>query len=307
MKKTQSTSWLAALAATIFAAAPVQAAGTSSAQFLKLGSGARAAAMGDAFVGVADDVTAAYWNPAGLSNLKSAEVSMMHNAWLSDTQYQTLSAALPLDRVSLAASIYRMSYGSIDKYTASNVRDGSFDAGSLAGALSGAYKVGDDLSIGGTVKYIQESIEAEKGTSIAADAGILYQQDWYSIGATVQNVGPGLKMVQTQESLPQTLRVGGAVRLLDRKLTISGGASKPNDNEIAVHAGAEYHVNNLFAIRGGYSATPGNQLDVNGLVGLTGGVGVSLGRFNLDYAVAPFGDLGVSQRISVLMRFAPRD
>src|SRR4029077_8125627 len=40
--------------------------GTSGAQFLKIGPGARPVGMGEAFTGVPDDIHAIYWNPAGL-------------------------------------------------------------------------------------------------------------------------------------------------------------------------------------------------------------------------------------------------
>src|SRR5438309_778446 len=113
-------------------AAGAQAAGTSSAQFLKMGAGARAAAMGDAFSGIADDVTATYWNPAGLAQIRSAQVALMQNAGLVDTQYQYLGAAMPVGKSALGLSIYRLDNGSIDRYTASDVKDGSFSAGALA-------------------------------------------------------------------------------------------------------------------------------------------------------------------------------
>ncbi len=44
-----------------------QRAGISTAQFLKIGVGGRASALGDAFVAIANDASALYWNPAGLS------------------------------------------------------------------------------------------------------------------------------------------------------------------------------------------------------------------------------------------------
>ena len=72
------------------------ASATSSAQFLKMGAGARAAGMADAFSAVADDVTAGYWNPAGLQQISSPEMSVMQNNSLVETQYQYAGAALPM-------------------------------------------------------------------------------------------------------------------------------------------------------------------------------------------------------------------
>jgi long-chain fatty acid transport protein len=54
--------------------------GTSGAQFLRIGAGARAPGMGGAFSPIADDATAIYWNPGGLSQLSKREVSLSYNS-----------------------------------------------------------------------------------------------------------------------------------------------------------------------------------------------------------------------------------
>ena len=54
-------------------------AGTTSATFLKSGVGSRAVSMGNAFGGLADDITAMYWNPAGRAQLTNREFSVTHN------------------------------------------------------------------------------------------------------------------------------------------------------------------------------------------------------------------------------------
>ncbi|MBU1486934.1 hypothetical protein KKH56_02640 [bacterium] len=48
---------------------------------------------GEAFVGVADDATAIYWNPAGLTQIKSVELLGMQNFYLMDMGYQYVAAA----------------------------------------------------------------------------------------------------------------------------------------------------------------------------------------------------------------------
>ena len=61
-----------------------QRAGISTAQFLKIGVGGRASAMGDAFVAVANDVSALYWNPAGLTQFQDNQIIFSHNEWVVD-------------------------------------------------------------------------------------------------------------------------------------------------------------------------------------------------------------------------------
>ena len=68
----------------VAAAALMAIATTATAQdsLNRPGSGARAAGMGNAFIAVSDDGTAASWNPAGLSQLRAPEISVVHSvAW----------------------------------------------------------------------------------------------------------------------------------------------------------------------------------------------------------------------------------
>jgi len=279
-------------------------AGTSSAQFLKLGAGARAAAMGEAFTAVADDVTAAYWNPAGLTQIKSPEISLMHNDHLVGSQYQYLGAALPVGSNFLGVSLYRLDFGSIDGYTAADVKNGSFDAGSFAGSLSWAKPFGERLNFGVTAKYIQSSIENEKATSFAADLGFLYEIQGYKVGLALQHLGPQMKFVQEEEDLPQTIRGGVSHRYFQEALLLSLDFSKPRDNDMSLHGGLEYNLNPMFSLRSGYKLTPGNNIDVDGVTNVSAGLGINLSKFTFDYAFVPFGDLGDTHRISFLFRFA---
>lgn len=290
---------LAALAG----ASALQAAGTASAQFLKLGAGARAAGMGDAFVAVADDVTGAYWNPAGLGQLESPEVVMMHNDHLVDTQYQYAGAALPLSNGVFGVAVQRMDYGAIDRYTASDARDGSFDAASMAANVTFGTAVNDRLYLGATAKYITESIEAEKASSFAADLGVLYRWDNTTLGATLAHMGPGMEMVSESYELPRTIRLGASHRVLEDRLTLAAAVASPSDNDPSVHLGTEFRLTPMLAFRGGYAATPGNNLDVEGLTGVTAGFGLTLQAFTLDYALVPFGDLGMTHRASLRVKF----
>jgi hypothetical protein len=280
------------------------AEGTSAASFLKMGAGARAAAMGESFVAIANDATATYWNPAGVARIEEIQVSAMQNTHVEDTSYQHLAAVKPFGRFGVGLSAARMNYGSIDRYTAIGAKDGSFTASSLAAGVTLAGRVGDDIFIGGTLKMIQESIENVSGTGMAADLGFLYDVNGYTIGASAQNIGPAMKMVQESFALPMTIRMGVSTTVLDKKMLVSGGFSKANDSAIALQTGLEYSLASFFKIRGGYKLTSGAS-DLGGLVGITGGFGVEFNRFNLDYSVTPFGDLGLSHRVSLMFRFAP--
>ncbi len=279
-------------------------AGTSSAQFLKMGAGARAAGMGDAFCSVSDDANATYWNPAGLAQLESAELSMMQNSNIQDTAYQYLTGVMPLQNSTIGAFVQRLDVGTIDQYSASDVKEGSFDAGSMAVGFSMGKKINERLLMGYTAKFIQESIQSESASSFAGDFGLLYKKENSKLGLSIQNVGPGLKMVSASSPLPMTIRVGGSKMFLNNRLLGALDMAKPNDNDTTINLGAEYKVTEMFVLRGGYKATPGNSLDISGITNINGGIGIKLNRFNFDYSVSPFGDLGMAHRISLLVRFS---
>src|SRR5258705_452634 len=76
-----------------------QRAGTSSATFLRIGIGARAVGMGEAFVAVANDPSAIYWNPAGLASLQRRELSISHVQWPADVTYEHVTLILPSRRL----------------------------------------------------------------------------------------------------------------------------------------------------------------------------------------------------------------
>jgi len=80
--------------------------GTTSANFLKLGIGPRAVAMGEAQVGLANDVYATYWNPAGLAQLQNREAGMrVLRARLLARQQEEADALSSAARKSISGSV----------------------------------------------------------------------------------------------------------------------------------------------------------------------------------------------------------
>ena len=64
-----------------------QRVGTSSGSFLRIGVGARAVAMGGAYVAVCDDITACAWNPAGLVHVTDSQLALNYVSWPADITY----------------------------------------------------------------------------------------------------------------------------------------------------------------------------------------------------------------------------
>src|ERR1043165_3647333 len=94
--------------------------GTTAANFLKLGAGPRAVAMGEAQVGLAEDVYATYWNPAGLAQLQNREAGFVETQYFQDIQSQYAAYAHPTASLgTFAGSFTYFTVGKFDAYDAS--------------------------------------------------------------------------------------------------------------------------------------------------------------------------------------------
>ena len=88
--------------------------GTTGSQILKIGMGARPAGMGEAYVGLADDISAIWWNPSGLSRLDKKEMIVNYTKWLNDTNIGSVGYGFKVGKKSnLGVGINYMIYGAI--------------------------------------------------------------------------------------------------------------------------------------------------------------------------------------------------
>jgi hypothetical protein len=174
--------------------------GTSGAQFLKISVG-RGAAMGEAFVAIADDASATFWNAAGLGVITKREIAFMHNEWISDIRHEYISAALPLGASgTIGLSVTSLSMGEMeilridDPNTVIREDTGTgeyFSASDIALGVSYGRMFTDRLSAGIGIKAIQQRIWNMAASGIAADFGIQYNTGLQGlrIAAAISNFG----------------------------------------------------------------------------------------------------------------------
>ena len=293
-----------AMAARLGAAFSESDTGTSGAQFLSLGAGARASGMGGAYAGVADDSSAVYWNPAGLNQISERCLSVTHNIMFEDIYYDWVSYVKPLaSGGALGLGVQYMSYGKIMETDETGLDVSNFRPNDLA--VTGSYGFAiSKLMLGISAKYISSNIK-ETAVAYAADAGAMYKiaDGRVSLGLVVQNAGGKIKFKEEGDKLPFNIKFGGAVRLKNNWL-LSADANDPVDGKIYFCAGTEYCVkvskDVTLAARAGYGT--GTE-DTGGLSGVTGGIGADYGDYELDYAFSPFGDLGDVHRITFGLKF----
>ena len=268
---------LAVLVAVLVAVLPPAslAQGTSGAQFLGVGIGARAAAMGGAYTSIADDGTALHWNPAGLARVDGHRLTLSHVSWLQGVKYNYASYAAPAG--SDAGVGVALEQGGADSWD--NTGGGSFESGDFAGTVGYGRRMSADIGVGADLKFLSSSLGDHGASSYAVDLGVLYSvNDNTSVGAAVRNLGPGLTFESGTDPLPVTMTLGGSYRW--HGVLLSMDLEKVNDLGATTRIGAEYAPVRYLALRGGWIGG-----DETVLSGLTGGVGLNWNeRWAVDYA-----------------------
>lgn len=267
--------------------------GSSGGQLLKIGVGARPAAMGEAFCGVNGDVNNIYYNPAGLAQIRNAQFSVNHQEWLDDLRHESLSYVRPWFDGVAGMSMACLTMDELSGSNALGNTTGSFDANDMVAGVTYAKTLREHLAIGMGLKLLRQKIASENATAISGDMGaILRLSKSLSLGTTVQNLGTKVKFVNESDSLPIIFKIGGAYRTPGDRLLVAVDANQPVDDDLRVNIGAEYQfINNTFAIRGGYKS----GIDQGGV---TAGAGFHIRNCRLDYAFVPYGGLGNTHRIS---------
>jgi hypothetical protein len=278
-------------------------AGTSGGTILNMPLGARAIAMGEAYTAQADDASSLHWNPAGLSFLNQSQASFMYNPIFQDLTQQTAAMAVPLEYGAVGANVSYLSYGHINGYDAAGNSDGNVSAYSGMATLGGSW-LGDNWSLGAAVKDLQESLAGTKATGVGADVGaaVVYPKEVYGgtlrAGATVRNLGTGVKFINQTDPFPREWRLGvAAVQMMRRRLNVSLDYGQERDQNGAAYVGAEYWLVPMIALRAGYAGTQAEGS------GLRGGIGLRFKSISFDYAFSSYGDVGVSHRYELSMRF----
>lgn len=276
-------------------------AANTGAAFLKIGAGARPAALGGNYVGLANDVNAVNWNPGGLGFLPEKELTAMYASWLADMNYEFAGYAQPLSNgLAIGGSLIMLQSGELEKRSDSREKLGTFSAVDTCGTLAIAKKVQDTVSVGGSLKVISQKIDDESAAGIAVDLGALVKTGManLNVGIAVRNLGPQLKFISAGYDLPLTLAAGINYSLPKINLT-----SDINyyDAKVTIGVGMEYKLIKALALDLGYKAGKDNKL--GGLSGLSAGLGFKINKINLTYAWVPYGELNDTHRISLGVKF----
>ncbi len=311
--------------------------GTTAATFLSISVGARALGMGGAFVSVANDASAMFWNVAGLAQLQRPQVIFNHSEWLANINFDYVGFVSPLGSAGvIGLSFTSLNMADMEQTTELNPEGTGvrFSVNSYAFALSGARKLTENFMIGFTGRYAREDIFNSHATGWAMDVGTLFITPFNGIrlGMSISNFGTKMQIrgddlliqvdpdpsisgnnqtinafFQTDKfDMPLLFRVGLSMDLVNdeqNRFTIAIDGLHPNDNSESVNVGGEYVFNNLFFLRGGYRALFQTDSEEGFTVGAGLNYRVSEIGLHLDYAYEDFGRLNNIQKFTVALSF----
>jgi hypothetical protein len=180
--------------------------GTTAANFLEIGVGGAATAMGDAYVGFANDITSMYWNPAGLAYMDGHEAMFILQPWLIDISSSFAAVGIVLPGIgTIGMGINTMDYGEED-VTNEYFQEGTgerWTASDLAFNLSYGRQLAPWFSFGATGKFISSKIWHTSASALAVDMGVIVNTKFFSptgeqtdgmrIGMSISNFGTQLK------------------------------------------------------------------------------------------------------------------
>lgn len=275
--------------------------GSAGLAFLKLGAGARAVALGDAYVAVGGDASSIYWNPAGTVDVGNIDVVLMHGEWFQGIRYDYVGGVSSDGERAYGAAITGLYMDDLERRVGPDAEpDGHFGVFDVAVTGTYAQRLTEYLAVGGGFKYLSEKIDDETASGFAADLGATYKipaVPGLTAGLAVQNLGPTMKFIEDEFDLPVTYRLGGAVTSSiegwNADVLFTGEAVIPHDGNTKFHFGFEFEYERMLALRFGYRSGWDNQ-------NVSVGLGAKVRNFRLDYAYVPFySDLGDTHRMSL--------
>lgn len=306
-----------------------QRVATSMLTFLKIGVGARAVALGEAFTPLADDATAMHWNPSGLAELSSRRVHVSHTEWPADIDYENVIFTMParfLDGglgVQIGTLRTRLDYTSAAEPLPQPGR--TFGYSDLLLGVGYGRQFTDRFSFGGGVKYLREDLGSEAGGSVlhswSLDLGTTFRLPFrgFRVSMAWTNFGPDFQPpggfvarppignpsdVQYASFSPASVFAFGAalepLRTAHYRLLAALQFDHPADSAELIKSGAELWVDEILALRAGWNP----QSDA---MRFSAGFGLA-GRFagntlHLDYAYTDGDALGRIDRFSLELEF----
>ena len=319
-----------------------QTAGTFGGSALRVGVGARTAAMGHTFTGIADDVSSIYWNPAGLGQLKRPQLTIMGADWLGGIRHGWIGFGQSLGKwMSVGADVSYMWSGDIPQTVESEADVGRYQemgtfnysdmvirAAIGSGEISTKGYKGVDwgtIRLGAALQVSQQKVNYSTVTGYQlrwnhVNLGMIYRPPVKNLrlGISIFNIGSSEQRYLKQPvTIPQYVRVGVAytvtIDMPPASVKATNALPKRLKNQMTVAADFDFgydengrsHVGLEYVFSNGFAMRGGyrRRPDSDFLSNLSGGFGYATRAYQVDYAFIPFGQVGNAHRVSLSLDF----
>lgn len=297
-----------------------------AAAYLKFGVDSRILGMGGAGVALSRDANSTYWNPAGLAYLDEREAAAMHTSLSLDRDYNYFAMGMPSKMQTYRDWVFGLAYhrfsvggipetrvwpgtndpiltgecatgrcirGSSPSPATDSVKIFSYfeDAESYV-SFSAATKWNEKWALGGSFKFLNQSLFTEEAEGIGFDFGLQYQHSKRSaFGLTLRDMFESLDWsTGRKDQIPLTATLGGTVRL-ENGIQIAVDVLRRERERTTFRFGLEQWFWDRYGIRVG-----------NNEGEFTLGASAKFEDWTFDFAYND-DDLGSIQRISMKRRF----
>ena len=298
MKKIIILSFALALNTVVFASNISDKSGTTGFAFLKIAQGAKAMALGDSFCGLADDVNALYWNPAGIANLNTRQATAGHTFWLDSISRSYVAYTFQNEKFgAFGLNVGVLSVPGIEGRIAET--DAAYDSltvNSNSVELGWGKKIFSKTAFGAGVKFAYENLGNTSVSGGALDIGALHEiSETASLGLSLQNIGG--------QDFPMLLRLGASKRMMQDKLMLLGEYYNGLvDQTSSLSVGGEYKANNILYPRLGVKYGLSN-VSADAPISVSVGFGLVFNKYQFDYGYKVYEDFGGIHQLDFLVKF----
>ena len=265
---------------------------------LILGVGARSSGMGLAYTALADDATGSFWNPAGMLMTKRNDFAVSVHRWIQGVRSGFLGLKWGSQSTRFGIHLLYMEVGDIEHRTGPSPDPlSTFSSHEILAGFSYGIKMKDNFSMGWTFRLYYEKIYIEEALGFGADMGFLWEvkPGGIRVGGVVQHLGKTNRLKAESIPLPLTGKMGVAFpfRISSIHCFAVLDAVQEKDMPFHVHIGSELNWKDVFFLRLGYQTGYETRK-------LTGGLGISMKGYRLDYSYMPLLEgLGDSHRLTL--------
>lgn len=268
--------------------------------FLKNGFSARANAMGQAFVSISDDASAIFYNPGAMINIKKTAVTGMYSKLFNDIDginYGTFGIVNNFDFGIVGLGVVYMNVGDIPFVENETGPTGmTFSSNQSVFYLSYTKYFLDNLNIGGSIKFLNQSLAGYSGSGWGLDLGVYSNVNKnLTVGLMFQDLlAPKVKINNTEDVYNTKVKFGFVYKPVP-ELKLSPEAIFETGKDEIFAIGGEYLLfDEMIAIRSGYNTTYNS---------FSAGAGIKYKYVALDYSFNTHKYLGNVNRFGLRLDF----